>query len=368
MSREVRQHRQINNHWLYYRLIFLVTLMNMFRNKKILTTGKILLAGIILWGLMKSSQIDISLFANVFRNPINLVGYASSLIVIYLCMVFLGAWRWYLLNSAQNIPLKFTQLIKPTYIASAFNLLLPGAVGGDFVRGFYVFKLVSDKKSQVLLTIFFDRVIGLMGVIATLCLVALMDITFFYKQHELFYLVAITIIFCVGLFVIFLALMIFPQRLGLHAWLANKFPENKFVQIILHYMDAFSNYRIPKLTLFKTIAASVLIQFLLVLTLMVIAAMMGLPLLPFSNYAIAAGITLLVNLIPITPGGIGMGEMAFANVLLLLNPHSSIPFATIYLCYRVICMLVYAPALLFYLPSFKLLQRKKFELETNADI
>jgi uncharacterized membrane protein YbhN (UPF0104 family) len=95
------------------------------------------------------------------------------------------------------------------------------------------------------------------------------------------------------------------------------------------------------------------VEYLLVIGLLIIAAMMGLPALDFSQVVLALGMTLLVSVIPVTPGGIGVGEMAFANILLLFNPGSMIAYATIFLAYRLLNMIAFLPALLFYLPKLK---------------
>lgn len=340
-------------------IIFSQKYMPNFKNKIFLNVGKIFLASLILWLLVKTSLINFALFANILHQPLHLF----AVMGIFLTMVVLCSLRWSMLNKAQNIPLAFRSSIKPTYISAAFNILLPGAVGGDFVRCYYVFKIFPDKKSLVLLTIFFDRVIGFMGILVTLCLVAFTHVTFFSKQHELFYLLSMTVCFCLTVMSVFVALMIFPQRFGVHTWLEKKFPDNKWAQLASHYLSTFCNYRIPKFVLLKTLATSVLIQCLLVCSIMLIANMMGLPSFPFSQYAIATGITLLVSLIPITPGGVGMGEMAFANVLVLLNPHSGVAFATIYLCYRILSLLTYLPAVFFYLPSFNLSRKKELKFK-----
>ncbi|MDR3491498.1 MAG: lysylphosphatidylglycerol synthase transmembrane domain-containing protein [Gammaproteobacteria bacterium] len=331
--------------------------MMLLNKKNSLTLVKFIFAGMILSLLVRSSQINFDLFVNILHNPFFLVKLTGILVVI----VLFGTWRWSLLNNAQNITLGFKASIIPSYIGAAFNTLLPGAVGGDAIRCYYVFKLFPDRKSTILLTIFFDRILGLMGIITTLCVIALTHIAFLSQQKELFYLLSMTVFLCVGMFATFMAVMIFPQRFGLHFWLQKKFPDNKLVQFVVKYLDTFVNYRIPRIVLLKCLASSVMIQVLIATTLMLIAQMMDVPSIPFSHYAIAVGITLLVNLIPVTPGGIGVGEMAFAKILLLLNPSTTFAYATIYLCYRMLTILIYLPAVIFYLPGFKLLRTKSHD-------
>jgi len=46
-----------------------------------------------------------------------------------------------------------------------FNLFMPGAVGGDVVRIFYLLKEVPRKKTAALLAVLMDRVVGMLGLI-----------------------------------------------------------------------------------------------------------------------------------------------------------------------------------------------------------
>ncbi|MES2218900.1 MAG: lysylphosphatidylglycerol synthase transmembrane domain-containing protein [Pseudomonadota bacterium] len=322
--------------------------------KKWLNVGKMFLAGIIFYLLVKTSQLNLHLLGALVDNATLFF----SFVAIIFMVVFITAWRWHLLSDAQQVSLGLKKTLKPAYIGGAFNTLLPGSVGGDFIRCHYVFKRIPERKSAILLTVFFDRVIGLMGILTTLCLAALLQIVFIAEQPKLFYLLLLLLCACGGLFIAILTLMVLPQRLGVSARLKRNYAHSKWALRIAGYFDVFHQYRIPKMVIFKAVIISTIVEYLLVASLLIIAKMMGLPALNFSQVVLALGMTLLVSVIPVTPGGIGVGEMAFANILLLLNPGSTIAYATIYLGYRLLSMLAYLPALWFYLPKINLLQKK----------
>ena len=322
--------------------------MTAIAKQKWINAGKFLLASLILFLLIKTSQLNLHLFGNIANNPLLFLSFVG----IIFSVVLITAWRWHTLSEAQTCSLGLRKTFKPAYIAGAFNTLLPGSVGGDFIRCHYVSKKIPERKHIIYLTVFFDRLIGLMGIFTTLCIAALLHITFLAAQPELFLLLLFTLCGCGVLFLMIMALMIFPQRLGLSSWLKQSYPQNKWAHRLAGYLDLFKEYRVPKKILFKTVCMSIVVEYLLVFSLLIIAKMMGLPALDFSQVVIALGITLLVSVIPITPGGLGVGEMAFANILLLLNPGSTLAYATIYLGYRLLSMLAYLPAVLFYFPKF----------------
>ena len=323
--------------------------------KKWIILLKFILAGFILWLLVKTAQLNLHLLTNITHHSLLFLCFISIIFTI----VFITAWRWHLLSEVQNISLGLTKTIKPAYIAGAFNALLPGSVGGDVVRCHYVCKKIPERKSTILLTVFFDRLFGLMGILTTLCLAGLLHVSYIAQQPKLLYMLLLLLAACASLITIILSLMLLPPHLSLSAWLRRRFASNHLVSLIATYLEVFQQYRIPKKVLLKSVLISIIVEYLLVTALLIIAKMMGLPALDFSQVVLALGMTLLVSVIPLTPGGIGVGEMAFANILLLFNPGSMIAYATIYLAHRLLSMLAYLPALLFYIPKINWRQLKK---------
>ena len=64
------------------------------------------------------------------------------------------------------------------------------------------------------------------------------------------------------------------------------------------------------------------------------------------KYAVAGALTVVINALPITPGGLGVGEAAFSQLVLLLDPAAGpLPYATVFLAYRVIVAITLLPAL-----------------------
>ena len=77
----------------------------------------------------------------------------------------LGVIRWQWLLQAQNVHLPWSKTFQLTYIGTFFNIALPGAVSGDFVKAFYVGQILKGQKSKVFGTILLDRVAGLSALV-----------------------------------------------------------------------------------------------------------------------------------------------------------------------------------------------------------
>lgn len=335
-----------------------------FSNKLFILILKLIISAGLLYFLIHNTQIDLQLILKIFSQPSTFI----EVVFLFFVTIFLAAKRWHLLNFAQGIHLGLWRTILPTYLGTAFNTLLPGAVGGDFVRCYYLFKKIPDKKNSALISVFLDRFIGLIGIITIVCLMALLNFHFFYKHSELFYLLLIYVAFCAGSFIILALLMILTQKIGLEQKLINRFSNKTWIHSLTSFLETLKNYRVSPKVLLECIGLSVLLQLLAAETVLLIAKTMGFPIISVRDYAIAFGVAQIVNLIPITPGGIGFGEIAFANVLVMLNPTANAPFATIFLTYRFLSWLLYLPGVLYTIPRVLSLKKLPFKIRKRQPI
>lgn len=306
----------------------------------------------ILFFLIKNSQIKFDLLAQLFYQPL------LFFLMIFLLILTIGlnAQRWHILNKAQSIDLGFVRTLKPTFLGIAFNNLLPGSVGGDFIRSYYLFKKAPQHKSLALLSIFLDRVLGFLGLLIMVCLTSFLSLSHFLDKPKLFPFFLMFAFFCLTLLSFFIILILLPQHLKIIDWAIKRLPS--WAKPVVSFLLALQNYRLTKKIIFQCLVLSVIIQLLVTLVIMIIAKSMNLPPIAFSDYNLASSITQVVNLIPISPGGIGIGEIAFANILLLLNPLQQVAWGTVFLAYRMMTFITFIPGIIYYLPRFIFLKQK----------
>lgn len=94
---------------------------------------------------------------------LNLWIFAAAL-GIYLFSQLIFVVRWRLLLKVQSIEIGLPVAIKLHFLGLFYNNCLPGSVGGDLLRAWYVTKH-TDKKLQAALSVFVDRVVGLTGML-----------------------------------------------------------------------------------------------------------------------------------------------------------------------------------------------------------
>jgi uncharacterized protein (TIRG00374 family) len=85
--------------------------------------------------------------------------------VCYACVEIAATVRWHLLLGIQRISLGWFRTGAIVIIGLFFNVFLPGLVGGDVVRLYYIFRLAPRKKLPGSLSIVMDRLLGLLAIV-----------------------------------------------------------------------------------------------------------------------------------------------------------------------------------------------------------
>jgi uncharacterized protein (TIRG00374 family) len=88
----------------------------------------------------------------------------AGAIGIYIVAQLIFVARWSLLLKVQSISIGFWPAVRLHFLGLFYNNCLPGSIGGDFPRAWYVTKH-TDKKLEAALSVFVDRIIGLIGMI-----------------------------------------------------------------------------------------------------------------------------------------------------------------------------------------------------------
>lgn len=74
-------------------------------------------------------------------------------------------YRWYLLVRALDLPFTFRNAVRLGLVGTFYNTFLPGSVGGDFVKAYFIAQGHPDRKASAIATVVADRLVGLFGLI-----------------------------------------------------------------------------------------------------------------------------------------------------------------------------------------------------------
>lgn len=73
--------------------------------------------------------------------------------------------RWYLLVRALDLPFTIYNAVRLGLVGLFYNTFLPGSVGGDVVKAYFIAKGQPGRKAAAVATVVADRLIGLFGLI-----------------------------------------------------------------------------------------------------------------------------------------------------------------------------------------------------------
>ena len=112
-------------------------------------------------------------------HQMNLGIFAVTLGIFIIGLVIVG-FRWWLLLRTQSIFIDLTAAVRLNFLGWFYNNFMPGSLGGDFLRAWYVTKH-TDKKFEAALSVFVDRIIGLFS---TLIIASFFYILFLRNQEK----------------------------------------------------------------------------------------------------------------------------------------------------------------------------------------
>ncbi len=236
--------------------------------------------------------------------PLLLAGSAASL----LCLT-ISAIRWKLLLDAQGMELPFGRIASLYLIGHFFNAFMPGAVGGDVVKAYYVAKETDHKKAQAVATVFIDRLIGLLALIMLCTVVMSVRLPFFMQYRE----TRIALFFNAGLFLGTSAVLFIVFRKNIfECWpFFKRLEENTSLgRIISKIYNAFHICLKHPGLLTKTILLSVINHVSLVVCAFFMGMALNITCMSFMDYLALFLIINAIAAIPATPGGLGTREVA----------------------------------------------------------
>jgi uncharacterized protein (TIRG00374 family) len=211
-----------------------------------------------------------------------------SAVFLYLFAQFMSAVRWKLLV-VNTIGMK--KLFSLYMIGAFFNTVLPGLVGGDAVKAFYLYR-ATGKGSLALASIFMDRYVGFMMLIIICTIMFPFGFSYFHNSPVLWTFPLIVLVFIIT------SSLVFGIRFG------------KRIQVLSEFYDYFHSYRNQKGIILKALLISGIVQLSGFCAVYILA--FGLKVhIPFLACLIFLPLIIMFAALPISISGIGIREGAF---------------------------------------------------------
>lgn len=300
---------------------------------------RLAIAGLLLAYLAKSGYISLRAISRPFTAwPIALA--AIALILVDIAMM---AQRFVWLFRPIGLNISWAKSFQVAMVSFFFAIFLPGATGGDLSRLYYVAKDHKTRRSEIIIVSLFERGIGMLS----LLLMPLMFAPFFARdvaatpalRNLLIISAALSAIFIAGFFacVYFQPLMerVAHAIFGIFPW------RGWYGQVI----RTVGGYRTSLGTVGATLAISIVANSLTVIG-MVLAVLALDPDALNLKMSLVIPLGFVANCLPVTPGGLGVGEAAFNSLFAIAGLRGG---ADALICWRVWTSLVRLLGVVFYL-------------------
>lgn len=307
--------------------------------------------------LMYLSRSGIINFGSLTRLltawPITIAAFA-----ILLLDVALMAVRLSLLFRPHDLSLPVRNALQLTLVGFFFSMFLPGAAGGDLPKVYYAAKGNNGRRTEVGTIVLLDRVIGLFSILLPPLLAAPFFTGLIRSVPALRDLLLLDGLL-VGGMVLGGVLCMYSEVIrhflshGVLGWTPLK-------ATVARVLDTVASYRRST----RTILAALALSFIANLS---VIAVTGLAILALNPAELRARMLLvvpmghIVNSLPLTPGGIGVGETAFSALFHLAGIRGG---AEALLCWRVWNAMIGLLGLAVYVAGIK---RSVFNRRKNAE-
>jgi uncharacterized membrane protein YbhN (UPF0104 family) len=265
--------------------------------------------------------------------------------VLLLLTLPVVAIRWGILLRALGVSIPFLNLLHFVAIGVLTNVFLLGSTGGDAIRGIYAWRALGRSGGRVAVSVLADRLFSLLAV---LFVSLAFSLRYWNHMQQVPVLAALgmSIIAAGGACVIGVCVLFAAPGLtrSLEVRLL-RWPTA--ASLLVRMRGVIVMLRTNPPSLLAAFSLALMTQILTVLAVLVLAQAIKIGVLSAADYMFAVPLTLMVNALPLTPGGIGVGEAAFDQICRWLEPTpSGAAYSSIFFAFRVVSTLTCIPGVI----------------------
>jgi uncharacterized membrane protein YbhN (UPF0104 family) len=271
-------------------------------------------------------------------RSVRLADFAISLLLMGATLA-LGVARWRMVLAVPGLRLPYKRAAEISFVAHFFNSFLLGTAGGDVMKAVYVARETHHKKTEAVVTVFVDRVIGLWAMLLFATLMIIPNYTLFertglgraarrllsepaqalvdfwhiiYNEPMVGASAILSVMTVLSSGFVFLAFRggVSRRWAGARAWL-RRLPKGDWIERSLESCREFGRQRG---FVAKTVALSMLLNFIAVLQFWVLARGLGMNVGPLPLCLIVPSVICLAAA-PISVSGVGVRDLLFVHLL-----------------------------------------------------
>jgi hypothetical protein len=242
-------------------------------------------------------------------------------------LLLFGAWlasvRWWMLTRVLSIPFSICEALKWSFVGFFFNNVVPGLIGGDLPKMYFVARHAPNRTHAVL-TVVVDRLLGLLGLAMVASTAFLFDFERYATQPDLAWMKWL-------LFGVLAGLVAGMSIVSSKAVRAAFFPPERVAKmpggkIIATLDEAATLYRGSPTTLAICLLLSIGNHVLSMIAWWLFAMALG-GTLSLGATLVVVPIIQMIKSVPLAPAGVGVGEVAFQSLLPLYGESGTLGVA-----------------------------------------
>jgi uncharacterized protein (TIRG00374 family) len=305
----------------------------------ILFSLKISIAIFVMFYLYRSGWVTretLTKFFKVDHIPFLMLSGLCFLIAQMLC-----ASRLVLLLRTINLHLRLFRGFKLVMIGNFFNTVIPGTVGGDLVKGYYLVKSEENRRGQSAGIVIMDRVLGFL---ALMLIGGTSIIYLLWQKNSIFYPyryefhIALSVVGSVSALSAAFFVLSRNQRVRekIGAFFAAIFRKSIFYYLLEGFGVIAKHHQILMYSFF----VSILIQLFSLAGLLILGNAISGTFPDIILFAAMSTVVLLLSVIPVTPGNLGWTELIAAFGWSAVGSNAG---ATIFLSWRIVTVICSLP-------------------------
>jgi uncharacterized protein (TIRG00374 family) len=293
---------------------------------------KFALVGGVFYYLHRKGLITVESFQKLLSSPRTWI--LCSILTIF--NTVFGALRWQVLLRTQGVERSFGEVLKLNLVGAFFNIALPGAVSGDFVKAVMVVKTVNGSRAGVFGSMVFDRILGVSAMVFVGAFSALLSLLVPWGGS--LPPVLLLSIGVVGACALFFFLYLFLSHKGDPVLSILRFFTGKVSKLgaVERLYQGVMSYRAYPKRVLKAIALSLLIHLFLILLAFFITEAISSDGLSIFAVAVIVPIGMLATTIPVLPAGVGTGHAAFLGLFHLVGSEKGAEVFSLIVLYQVL--------------------------------
>ncbi len=305
---------------------------------------KIALAIGVLYWMVQSGKLNFHVVGRAFADQWPTALFLVATLYLQIAII---SWRWNILNSALGFGIGYREAFSLSMIGLLFTVIIPGSVGGDVIKAYYVGTRVPKRRAHAFTTILMDRFLGLLSLLTLGAAGVIWNYRIILTNKLMTTLATFVVLaFAGGVLSLLIALIFSKQVTALLRRFIGRIP-------LMHHAvkccEALEAFRAKPMVLVIGVLMTLPSHLIACFGMHLAMGMVGAGEMPLERFLLIVPLGLISTVIPLTPGGVGIGQMAFYSLCQALSPGSGDAASNAFTVYQTLQVAVYLTGFFNYL-------------------